>query len=171
MQCVEFEDRLNRLLDSRLVPDDDEHLSDHAAQLRIVCARPSPRSGVCSWDCASDARGPDRLGRPGAFPSAQRSASQSRHVAQSPDLGSAPGQRRQHRRTRAAGAEGPRQRQFVQPPALPSPNGVVVGSPAPPPKSSENVATEKIDDERFDEYFVASRTWPHRSANRRSSMR
>jgi hypothetical protein len=30
MQCVEFEDRLNRLLDHRLSPDDDGPLSDHA---------------------------------------------------------------------------------------------------------------------------------------------
>jgi hypothetical protein len=32
MQCVEFEDRLNRLLDHRLSPDDDLQLADHAQQ-------------------------------------------------------------------------------------------------------------------------------------------
>jgi hypothetical protein len=30
MQCTEFEDRLNRLLDHRLLPDDDPHLRQHA---------------------------------------------------------------------------------------------------------------------------------------------
>src|SRR5262245_5448721 len=30
MQCAEFENRLNRLLDSRLSPDDDGPLNDHA---------------------------------------------------------------------------------------------------------------------------------------------
>lgn len=32
MQCVEFEDRLNRLLDHRLSPDDDQPLCDHAQE-------------------------------------------------------------------------------------------------------------------------------------------
>ena len=31
MQCVEFEDRLNRLLDHRLTPDDDDQLAEHAS--------------------------------------------------------------------------------------------------------------------------------------------
>jgi hypothetical protein len=30
MQCVEFENRVNRLLDNRLSPDDDDELADHA---------------------------------------------------------------------------------------------------------------------------------------------
>src|SRR5688572_20655428 len=32
MQCVEFEDRLNRLLDHRLSPDADESLTSHAGE-------------------------------------------------------------------------------------------------------------------------------------------
>ena len=154
MQCVEFENRLNRLLDNRLSPDDDDQLADHARDCEGCCgllhAQQMLFSGLRASRPAAPADLADRVVSR-RHTEVTRSRTIWRNVGWTVLLAS------------AAGLAGLAVMSLGRAPA---PNLVKTPQPAAPQKSGSGPRlamgtvgpTQRVDpkvDEKFDEYFVA----------------